>query len=61
MALCLLFQPRMMIAAILFGTGIFVELCAVLLAPLGYQDEKGFHWLADGGEQQMQPNVQNPS
>lgn len=33
----------MVIAAIIIGAGIITELCMVLLAPLGYQDDKGFH------------------
>jgi hypothetical protein len=29
--------------AILFLIGISMEFCAVLAAPLGYQDDRGFH------------------
>ena len=33
----------MMIAALLIGAGLIIELCVVFTAPLGYQDESGFH------------------
>jgi hypothetical protein len=33
----------MLILAALFLAGVVAELCAVMLAPFGYQDETGFH------------------
>ena len=33
----------MVIAALVIGTGVLLELCAVIRAPMGYQDESGFH------------------
>jgi hypothetical protein len=51
----------MMMAAILIGTGIMVELCTVMLAPLGYQDNKGFHTVAESPGDDAQAGVQNPS
>jgi predicted histidine transporter YuiF (NhaC family) len=33
----------MMIAAAVLVAGLILELCAVLMAPRGYQDEHGFH------------------
>jgi hypothetical protein len=51
----------MTMAAILIGTGILVELCTVLLAPLGYQDDKGFHTVAENRDDDAQAGVQNPS
>jgi hypothetical protein len=33
----------MLVAAFIVGAGIIIELCAVIMAPLGYQDEAGFH------------------
>jgi hypothetical protein len=33
----------MMIAGGLLVAGLVLELCAVLMAPRGYQDEHGFH------------------
>lgn len=51
----------MMMAAILVGTGIVVELCAVMLAPMGYQDENGFHKLPNGHNDETHAGAQNPS
>lgn len=33
----------MVIAAVMVGVGVVMELFAVMGAPLGYQDESGFH------------------
>jgi hypothetical protein len=33
----------MVIAAIIVGAGVIVELCAIMKAPFGYQDDSGFH------------------
>lgn len=30
-------------AALLIGAGLIIELCVVFTAPLGYQDDSGFH------------------
>jgi len=40
----------MVIAALMIGAVIIMELCAVMAAPLGYQDETGFHTGAEGGK-----------
>jgi hypothetical protein len=34
----------MLTAAIVLGAGLLVELCVVIAAPFGYQDERGFHF-----------------
>jgi hypothetical protein len=41
----------MMIAGAMVIAGLIFELCAVLTAPLGYQDEKGFHLESKASEQ----------
>lgn len=33
----------MVIAVFLIGAGVVLEICAVISAPMGYQDETGFH------------------
>jgi hypothetical protein len=54
-------QNRMIMAAIvLLGAGILVELCSVLLAPHGYQDDRGFHPLADSPDDEVRSRGQNP-
>ena len=51
----------MVIVAFLIGAGIIIELCVVMAAPLGYQDETGFHIGAeDGKSDDSQPRV-NPN
>lgn len=50
----------MITVAILFGTGILVELCAVLLAPLGYQDDRGFHPVTESPDDKGRSRVQSP-
>jgi hypothetical protein len=40
----------MVIVALMICAGIIIELCAVMAAPLGYQDETGFHIGAEGGK-----------
>jgi len=48
-------------AALMIGAVIFMELCAVMAAPLGYQDETGFHIGAERGmSDDSQPRV-NPN
>jgi hypothetical protein len=40
----------MVMVALMIGAGIIIEICAVVTAPLGYQDERGFHiGVEDGG------------
>jgi hypothetical protein len=44
----------MLIAAILLvAVGVCVEFCAMLRAPLGYQDETGFHELPETSEKEV--------
>ena len=33
----------MIIAAALLGLALVIEICAVMAAPIGYQDDSGFH------------------
>lgn len=33
----------MVIAGLIIAAGVIVEVCAILRAPVGYQDETGFH------------------
>jgi len=33
----------MLVAALVVGAGVIVEVCSILKAPIGYQDETGFH------------------
>jgi hypothetical protein len=40
----------MVIAALMLGVGVIAELWAVMTAPLGYQDETGFHVEGKSGE-----------
>jgi hypothetical protein len=42
------------------GTGIVVELCSVLLAPHGYQDDRGFHTRIESRDEEGRPHGQNP-
>ncbi|HWF19395.1 MAG TPA: hypothetical protein VG754_09005 [Verrucomicrobiae bacterium] len=51
----------MVIAAIIVGAGVFVELLAILKAPLGYQDDTGFHVGASGAENEEGQPWLNPS
>jgi hypothetical protein len=39
----------MVIVAFVIGVGVILELCVVMTAPLGYQDETGFHIGVRGG------------
>jgi hypothetical protein len=50
----------MMIAAIVFAAGVMVELYAVALAPLGYQDDNGFH-VARESKDEVCGRIENPS
>jgi len=36
-------ETVLIVAGTVLGVGIVFEFCAVLMAPLGYQDETGFH------------------
>jgi hypothetical protein len=52
----------MMIAAIaLFGAGVVVELYAVLFAPLGYQDDFGFHAVPERRDDKTSALAENAS
>jgi hypothetical protein len=51
----------MVIAALIVGAGVILELCAVLKAPLGYQDETGFHIGSKGAESEEGRRWLNPS
>jgi hypothetical protein len=42
----------MIIAGTVMLAGILLELCAVITAPLGYQDETGFHAGAEHGDEE---------
>lgn len=51
----------LIISAALFAGGFFVEVISAATAPMGYQDESGFHY---GREQITEANageIQNPS
>jgi hypothetical protein len=37
------YKIAMVIAALVIGVGIIMEICAVVGAPVGYQDDAGFH------------------
>jgi hypothetical protein len=51
----------MMVAAIILGTGLAVEFYAILRAPLGYQDDKGFHVVAESIQEKESRPCANPS
>jgi hypothetical protein len=52
----------MMIAAIiLFGAGVMVELYAVLFAPMGYQDDLGFHAVPERTDDKKSALAENAS
>jgi hypothetical protein len=51
----------MVIAALMIGAGIIMELCAVMAAPLGYQDETGFHIGVQGGTSEDSRQGVNPN
>lgn len=51
----------MVIAAIIVGAGVILELCAVIGAPLGYQDETGFHVGSEGADNEDTRRWLNPS
>ena len=40
----------MVIAALIMGAGVIMEFCTVLKAPIGYQDETGFHVGAENAD-----------
>jgi hypothetical protein len=51
----------MVIAALMLGAGVVIELCAVVMAPFGYQDETGFHIGTERtGSNKVRPQT-NPS
>lgn len=52
------------VSCILFAflaAGFFLEMTAVSAAPLGYQDEGGFHFGPPQGAQVMAGELENPS
>jgi len=49
----------MLIAAALLGIGLVVEVFCILRAPIGYQDETGFHELT--ANRNGEETVPNPS
>jgi len=51
----------MMIAAIMFGAGVMVEFYALLRAPLGYQDENGFHAMAEDSAEEQHGTAEDRS
>jgi hypothetical protein len=51
----------MMLAAIVFGAGVMMEFYAIVCAPLGYQDEQGFHALAENADDEERGLGEKPS
>lgn len=51
----------MVVAAFIIAAGVIVEVCAMLRAPMGYQDETGFHAGAPGTENEDGRLWLNPS
>jgi hypothetical protein len=51
----------MIILGMLLAAGVATELCAVLMAPLGYENEKGFHQGLPGAEEADAGQPANPS
>jgi hypothetical protein len=51
----------MLILGMLLAAGVVTELCAVLMAPLGYENEKGFHRGLPGSEEADAGQPANPS
>jgi len=51
----------MVLAAFIIAAGLIVELCAMLSAPVGYQDESGFHAGAKRSENEDGRLWLNPS
>ncbi|MDB6015975.1 MAG: hypothetical protein JWR19_464 [Pedosphaera sp.] len=49
------------IAGMMLVTGIIMELYSVLKAPLGYQDQTGFHVAAKAGDEEDGSPWTNPS
>jgi hypothetical protein len=49
------------VAAFMIGAGVIMELCAVVGAPVGYQDENGFHQGTKCGEKDDSGFGMNPS
>ena len=39
----------MMVLGIIAGAALLFELCVILAAPIGYQDENGFHLESNAG------------
>jgi hypothetical protein len=51
----------MIVAIALFAAGVMVELYAVIFAPLGYQDDFGFHTVPEKADDTTSVLVENPS
>jgi hypothetical protein len=51
----------MVIAALIIGAGVVVELFAIMKAPVGYQDDRGFHVGAKSAEDEEGRLWLNPS
>ena len=51
----------LIIIAALFAAGLFVELVSAAAAPMGYQDETGFHFGREQGTSPDSREWENPS
>lgn len=51
----------LIITAALFAAGFFVEVVSAATAPLGYQDERGFHFGGENSAPADASEIENPS
>jgi hypothetical protein len=51
----------LIIAAALFAAGFFVEIVSAATAPLGYQDDSGFHFGRETAAHADASEIENPS
>ena len=51
----------LIISAALFAGGFFVEVVSAATAPLGYQDEAGFHFDREQSTEPSAYEIENPS
>lgn len=51
----------LIISAALFAGGFFVEVISAATAPMGYQDEVGFHFGREQNTEASAGEIQNPS
>jgi hypothetical protein len=51
----------LIITAALFAAGFFVEVLSAAAAPLGYQDESGFHLGRENSAPAEASEIENPS